>query len=148
MEKWVSTLLNLAILAVWIAGFLFVMFRPDRVAELALRPFRARLFPLAMQIAESIRQQPEAWTYEPVRLRATHIPSGLVIYTGGAEASGVRFQTRSGEWKPDIVSRRIVRDALDHLVRNEVSDLTRSYMAPQGREAQLRLTHEGRAPLS
>lgn len=143
MEKWVSTMLNLAILALWIAGFLFVMFRPDRVAEWALRPFRARLFPLAMQIAESIRQQPEAWAYEPHRLRATHIPSGLIIYTGGAEALGVRFQTRSGEWKPDIVSRRIVRDALDQMVREEVSDLARSYMAPQGREAQLRLTHQG-----
>jgi hypothetical protein len=145
MEKWVGTLLNLAVFAVWFAGFMFVLFRPDRVAEVALRPFRARLFPLAMQIAESIRQQPEAWTYEPNRLRATHTPSGLMIYTGGAEASGVRFQTRSGEWKPDIVSRRIVRDALDQMVRNEVSDLARSYMAPQDREARLRLTHQGPA---
>jgi hypothetical protein len=148
MEKWVGTLLNPAVFAVWFAGFMLVLLRPDRVAELALRPVQARLFPLAMQIVESIRQQLEAWTYEPSRLRATHTPSGLMVYTGGAEASDVRFQTCSGEWKPDIVSRRIVREALNQMVHNEVSDLARSYTAPQGREQQFRLNHEGTAPLS
>jgi hypothetical protein len=147
MEGWVRILVNGALFAVWFAAFMFVFFRPDRVAELALRPFRLACSrsPCRLRKASgsSLRLGPTSQT-----VSARHTPSGLVIYTGGAEALGVRFQTRSGEWKPDIVSRRIVRDAIDQMVRNEVSDLARSYMAPQGREAQLRLTHQGPTQLS
>jgi hypothetical protein len=61
MEKRVDTLLNLAVFAMWFAGFMFALYWPDHVAELTLRPFQAHLFPLAMQIAESIR----LWSSRP-----------------------------------------------------------------------------------
>ncbi|MFC7738581.1 hypothetical protein ACFQX4_22875 [Roseomonas sp. GCM10028921] len=124
------------------AAIMVAVFNFDRITAFLLRPFHHRLFPLAHRIARSLREEPGTWTFERERYRAKHGPSGLSIYTGLADASGLRFETNVGEWKPNFVERRIVRNALNRLARAEVSDLAASYMEPRDRTDRLRLSHE------
>lgn len=132
-------------LFLWCALTLFIMgaaFNFDRIIAFALRPLHHRLFPLAHRVARSLRTEPETWDYDRDGSRATHRPSGVVISSGYGHASGVRFVTKVGEWKPNFIARRIVRDALDVVAKAELGNLSASYMEPGSRADQRLLGHD------
>lgn len=111
------------------AALMVLLYRFDRIVSFLLRPLHARLFPLAHRVARSLREEPDAWDYDRAGARAKHRPSGVVVVAGWGEASSVRFVTRVGDYKPGLVERRIVRDALDVVARAELAELANGYMA-------------------
>ena len=130
-----------AFIVLW-AAIMAAVFSFDRITAFLLRPFHHRLFLLAHRVARSLHEEPDTWIFERERYRAKHRSSGLSIHMASADASALRFETNVGEWKPNFVERRIVRNALDRLARAEMSDLAASYMESRDRTDRLRLSHK------
>jgi hypothetical protein len=130
---------NLILLALW-PLLAFVMFQHDLIVTFLLRPVHRRFFPMACAMARSLTDEPELWSYEYGR--TTHLPTGVVIHSSGGGNCEVMLETRVGNWKPSVVSRRIIRTALDQRSRRVMNDLSSNYFDPRNRNNQLRLSYE------
>jgi hypothetical protein len=112
----------------------------DRVFAWLLQPWHARLFPVACDLARSLRDEPDQWTFE--RNQMIHTPTGIKIKAYGGEAFSVELETREGNWKPDMVSRRIIRNALDQRALLLLTELSKTYFVPVVPAKYLQVTHQ------
>jgi len=88
---------------------LFLPMYWDHVVVWFLRTARIYAFPVAINIAMSIEHHPEQWNSDGYRLSHPIVGS---IWTGN-EAYGLHIETPFGDWKPNKIERRIIRNAVD-----------------------------------
>jgi hypothetical protein len=81
----------------------------DRVVVSLMRRLGIHAFPLAINIAMLIMQHPEQWSSDPHRM--SHPKVGSIWIAN--ETYGIKIDTPFGHWKPNVIERRIIRDAVD-----------------------------------
>jgi hypothetical protein len=81
----------------------------DRVAVFLLRRLNLPLFPTAISMAMLIIQRPEQWSFDHYRM--SHPDIGSIWIANGAY--GLHVETAIGDWKPNFIERRIIREAVD-----------------------------------
>ena len=133
-----GALLVLICLTCWLCIMVLISW-PDRIFPLLLQPWHARLFPIACFLARSLRDEPDQWTFEHSQM--IHTPTGIKIRAYG-DASSVELETRAGNWKPDMVSRRIIRLAMDQRTRLLLTDLSKTYFVPAAPVQYPQVTHQ------
>jgi hypothetical protein len=92
----------------------------DRVAVVVLRcsGLGPALFPTAVGLAVLIVTHPEQWSSDKYHLR--HPDIGSVWIRNGAY--GLHVETAMGEWRPNWIERRIIRQAVDWRLSNYIRD--------------------------
>ena len=81
----------------------------DSILVAFMRRFDIRLYPVAIAIAKSIMEHPDEWSFDKYHMIHPIIGS---IWTAN-EAYGLHVETEVGKWKPNMIERRIIRDAVD-----------------------------------
>ena len=71
-----------------------------------------------------------------------HTPTGVTIQAYGGDAYSVQLETREGNWKPDMVSRRIIRNAMDQRALLLLTELSKTYFVPVVPAQYLQVTHQ------
>jgi hypothetical protein len=92
----------------------------DRVAVFVLRcsGLGPALFPTAVGLAVSIITHPEQWSSD--RYHLTHPDIGSIWIANATY--GLHLETAIGEWRPNFIERRIVRQAVDWRLSNYIRD--------------------------
>lgn len=108
-------LLSVAVLAGTV-GFCAANF--DRIAVILLRRLGIRLYPTAIGIALLIVNHPEQWSFD--RHRMTHPDLGSIWIAN--DAYGLKVETAMGDWKPNLIERRIIREAVDWRIGRYLRD--------------------------
>jgi hypothetical protein len=92
----------------------------DRAAVVVLRcsGLGPALFPTAVGLAVSIVSHPEQWSSDKYHL--THPDIGSIWIGNGAY--GLHLETAMGEWRPNFIERRIIRQAVDWRLSNFIRD--------------------------
>jgi hypothetical protein len=92
----------------------------DRVAVVVLRcsGLGPALFPTAVGLAVLIVNHPEQWSSDKYYLR--HPDIGSIWIRNGAY--GLHVETAMGEWRPNFIERRIIRQAVNWRLSNYIRD--------------------------
>ena len=100
--------LELSIVAIF-GGVALAINYYDRIVVALMRRFNIFLYPTAINIAMLIEQHPEQWSSD--RHRLSHPNVGAIWIANGAYA--LRVETAFGDWMPNAIERRIIRNAVD-----------------------------------
>jgi hypothetical protein len=96
----------------------FVAANFDRIAVILLRRLGIPLYPTAIGIALLIVNHPEQWSFD--RHRMTHPDLGSIWIAN--DAYGLKVETAMGDWKPNLIERRIIREAVDWRIGRYLRD--------------------------
>jgi hypothetical protein len=121
MSDFIAVMLVISASAASVAMLVTTPFWADRVAVFILRlsGLGPALYPTAVGIAVSIVTQPEQWAFEG-KYRLNHPDIGSV-WIGNA-AYGLHLETAFGEWRPNVIERRIIREAVDWRINRYIRD--------------------------
>lgn len=92
-----------------IATIVFAARNLDRLIVGIIRRANIPVFSVAVGIAMLIVEHPEQWSFD--RHRMSHPDIGSIWIAN--EAYGLRLETAMGDWKPNFIERRIIREAVD-----------------------------------
>jgi len=81
----------------------------DRIIVALMRCFNIIIFPTAISIAMLILEHPEQWSHDQYRM--SHPDIGSIWIAN--ESYGLKVETAFGDWIPNFIERRIIRDAVD-----------------------------------
>ena len=97
----------LVVSCIGLVGLIFALF--DRIVVGMIRLLHLPVCSPAIGIAILIGQRPELWSVDKYRM---HHPDIGSIWIAN-DAYGLRIETVMGTWTPNLIERRIIRDAVD-----------------------------------
>jgi hypothetical protein len=114
-----SMIVRLMVAALLMGAFMLTIYaiiHYDRVVVTFLRYTGLHLYPTAINIAMLIIEHPTQWTHDKYYMRHP-VVGGIWICN---EAYGLHIETEFGDWKPNVIERRIIRDAVDWRIKDFV----------------------------
>jgi hypothetical protein len=90
----------------------------DHVVVILLRRLGIPAYPTAVGIAVSIVNHPEQWSSDGYKL--VHPDIGTIWIANAAY--GIHVDTLMGRWTPNLIERRIIREAVDWRIGRYVRD--------------------------
>jgi hypothetical protein len=97
-------------------GTIALVYNADRIIVAVLRRTGLPVYPLAVSIAVLIFEHPEQWSGTEHTM--SHPKVGSIWISNGV--SFTRIKSEFGEWKPNWIERRIIRDAVDWRIRGYI----------------------------
>lgn len=107
--------LLIGVLVVGVLAIIFANFY-DHIIVAVIYTLHLNVCPMARQIAMLLYQYPEQWTGDKYHL--SHPKVGAIWIAN--EAYGLKIQTEFGDLKPNVIERRLIRDAVDWRLRGYI----------------------------